>query len=131
MVVRLIEELSKSKSKKHAIRRIGFIVKETCEIEKPKGRSKPIRPLYAIGEAHEIYVNIPPDAYAIQLTMIKCLRNRVKGYIEVFSNDGRLLLRAKYQKFKIRKSVGDPKYSWIIEKVVKHLKIPVRKINIK
>ncbi|RLG87291.1 MAG: hypothetical protein DRO15_05105 [Thermoprotei archaeon] len=131
MVVKLIEELSKSKSKRHAIRRMGFIVKETCEIERPRGRSIPIKPLYAQGEAHEVYVNIPPDAYAVQLIMIKCLRNRVKGCIEVFSSDGRLLLRVKYQKFKVRKSVGDSKYSWIVDKIIKHLKIPVRRMNIK
>ncbi len=130
MVVKLVEELSKSRSGKHAIRRMGFIVTEDCQILRPKGKSNPIPTLYAKGEAKEVYVEVPKNAYAVQLTMIKCLRSRVKGYIEVYSHDGRLLLRVKYIKFKIRKSVGDSKYYWIIDKILKHLNIPVRRVNV-
>jgi len=131
MVVKLVEELSKSKTGKHAIRRMAFIVKEDCEIMRPKGRIIPIKPLYRIGEAKEIYAEVPPNAYAVQLVMIKCLRARVKGYIDVYSAEGKLLLRVNYRRFKLRKSIGDAKYAWVVEKIVKHLKIPIKRMNIK
>lgn len=130
-VIRLYDELSKSRSGKHAFRQLALIVRSDGSverIEKPAIR-RSIKPLYARGSAYEIYVEIPEGSYAVQLKMVKNLRNKVKGVIEVYDRDGRLLLRAVYRDEKVRRSRGDSSLEWVVRRVLDYLNIPYRRVN--
>jgi hypothetical protein len=66
----------------------------------------------------------------VYVYLVKNLRNHVKGYIEVYSNDGRLLYRAVYRKLKLRRGTGDPSYAWAVRRVADYLKLYVKNTNL-
>jgi len=73
---------------------------------------------------------VPQGWYLVYVYLVKNLRGHVKGFIEVYSPDAQLLYRAVYRKLKLRYSYGDPRYAWIVEKVVDYLRLPVKNMNL-
>ncbi|MEM4672771.1 MAG: hypothetical protein QW366_03240, partial [Sulfolobales archaeon] len=69
------------------------------------------------------------ECFAAQVDLIMNLRKEVKGYIYIYDNSGRILLKMKYIKLKFRFVEGDPKYKELFLRVVEHLKIPYKNIN--
>jgi hypothetical protein len=129
IIVRL--EKSKSRSGKHAARSIVLLVSEQGEVKEAKPTQlRSIRPLYAVGEAYEAAYRVPPGHFLVYVYLVKNLRNHVKGYIEVYSNDGRLLYRAVYRKLKLRRGTGDPSYAWAVRRVADYLKLYVKNTNL-
>ncbi len=110
-------------------RRIALIYSGSGEIKEPRGRRKPIKPLYSSGEAFEIEEVLEPGSYAVQIDLVMNSRRKVKGYITLYKDNGDLAIRAKYSKLKLRLSSGDPKYGSIIERIANHLKIPYKNVN--
>jgi len=130
MPVMLIEELSKSKSGKHAVRRIALIVSRDGEVKPAKGVEEYIKPVYVKGKAKKIIVNLSDNEYAVQVHLVRNIYGKVKGFIEVYDNNGSLLFRAVYRKLKLRRSMGEIKYAWIVKVVADKIKLPVKRYNL-
>jgi len=128
----LREEKSKSRSGKHAVRYIALIVDSKGSIRVPKpSRREPTKPTYSKGSAETLYVNLSEGEYAVQVRLVKNLKGHVKGWIEVYDSNGRLVYRAVYRKLKLRYSKGDVAYAWIVERVIEHLRLPIKRSNLK
>ncbi len=41
-----------------------------------------------------------------------------------------MVFRAVYRRLKLRRSMGDPKYAWIVKLVADYLKLPVKRYNL-
>ncbi|ALL01165.1 hypothetical protein Pyrde_1117 [Pyrodictium delaneyi] len=124
-------EMSKSRSGKHAVRSLALLVSEKGDIVEPRPRmTQREKPLYSRGSAYIASISVPKGWYLVYVYLVKNLRGHVKGYIEVYSPDAQLLYRAVYRKLKLRYSAGDPRYAWIVQKVVDYLKLPVKNMNL-
>ncbi|BES81406.1 hypothetical protein [Pyrodictium abyssi] len=124
-------EMSKSRSGKHAVRSLALLVSENGEIVEPRPRiTQKEKPLYSRGSAYTASIAVPQGWYLVYVYLVKNLRGHVKGFIEVYSPDAQLLYRAVYRKLKLRYSYGDPRYAWIVQKVVDYLKLPVKNMNL-
>ncbi|BEP17591.1 hypothetical protein PYJP_09430 [Pyrofollis japonicus] len=124
-------EKSKSRRGKHAVRDIVLLVSAEGDVKEARPRiAHPVKPVYSKGEAYRVYLDVPEGWYMVQVHLVRNLRGHVKGYIEVYSPAGELLLRANYEKLKLRYSKGNPQYSWIIQRVADYLKLPVKNINL-
>ena len=132
ITVILREEKSKSRRGKHAVRYIALIVDSKGNIRIPKpSRREPAKPTYSRGFAETLYVNLSEGEYAVQVRLVKNLKGHVKGWIEVYDSDGRMVYRAVYRKLKLRYSKGDATYAWIVERVAEHLKLPIKRSNLR
>jgi hypothetical protein len=130
-VLTLRIERSRSKTGKHAIRTFVFLVSDNGEIIEARPRmTRKVKPTYVHGEAYEASFDVPHGWYLVYAWFVRNLRGRVKGYFEVYSRDAELLYRAVYRKLKLRRSMGDPKYAWIVRLVADHLNIPVKNTNL-
>ena len=130
-VVQLRVEKSKSRTGKHAVRDLALIVSSDGSVREARPRARyPVKPVYSRGEAYLLHVNVGPGEYAVQVHLVRNLRGHVKGYIEVYGEDGSLLYRAVYRKLKLRYSKGDDRYAWVVEAVAKHLNLPVKRANL-
>ncbi|MEM0497264.1 MAG: hypothetical protein QXR22_03595 [Acidilobaceae archaeon] len=121
MPIKLVIEASKSRSGLHAERKIAFIVGEKGEIVEARGSGEPVKPVYSIGEAKMITVNITPKQLAVQVRLVKGLRDRVKGYIAIYDYMGREVYRVVIRKRKLKPSRGDRRYHKIIESIVEKI----------
>ena len=125
-------EKSKSKSGRHSVYYNAFIVSRDCTIRQPKLiKQQKVKPTYRRGEAIEAKAK-PPDnieEVLVKVRFVKNLWGRVRGEIEVYNNDGELVLKTVYRKLKIRRSKGDPEYGWAIECLMDKLKLPVKRYN--
>ncbi len=132
-MVLLREEMSKSRTGKHAVRDIVLVASlDEHRVEKPKVRRREkAKPVYAKGEAHQVLVTLRDNQVAVQVHLVKNLRGYVKGYIEVYDKNGVKVFRATYRKLKLRYSCGDPSYSWVVEEVAKTIGLPVKRANLK
>ncbi|MEL9929411.1 MAG: hypothetical protein QXJ51_00255 [Sulfolobales archaeon] len=124
----LYEERSSSRRGLHRRRRIALKICDK-EIKQADGEKISIKPLYSIGEAYIVKTFIDEECFAAQVDLIMNLRKEVKGYIYIYDNSGRILLKMKYIKLKFRFVEGDPKYKELFLRVVEHLKIPYKNIN--
>ncbi len=124
-------EKSRSRSGKHAIRSLALLVSPDGSIEEAKP-TRIIRetPIYINGDAYRAYIRVPKGWFLAYIYMIKNLRGRVRGFIEVYSDEGILLYKANYNKLKLRRSTGDPKYAWIIRRIADYLKLFVKNTNL-
>lgn len=124
--VRLRIEKSRSRTGKHAFR---ALVLEVCgggiREAKPRRRVR-VKPVYSRGEAFEGIFEA--KCILVHLSLVKNLRNKVKGIIRVF-HEGREVLRVKYVDEKIRRVCGDRAYHRVVEDVIRYLRIPYRRIN--
>lgn len=124
MPLKLLIEASKSRRGSHSERKLALIVSKdnVIVVDKSKALSyREIKPTYSRGKAFEVLIDIPPGAYAVQLRLVKNLYGHVKGYIEVYDNQGSRVYRASIKRLKIRPSMGDPRYHWVVERVVESL----------
>ena len=79
-MVLLIDEKSSSRSGKHAMRKIPFIVYNDGKVEIiHKGKRIKIKPTYVKGYAYQVVTEIPSNAVAVQFNAVKNLRGKVKG----------------------------------------------------
>ncbi len=126
----LVEERSFSRSGKHAVRRLVLVVSKEG-VREPEARRIRVKPLYVKGEAYLLKdVRVGEGEYLVQASFVRNLRGHVKGTMEVYTGDGALVYRAVYRKLKVRRSMGDPKYAWVVKKVVEHLKLPVKRMSL-
>jgi len=124
-------ERSRSRTGKHAARSLVLLVSESGEVVEARPRLyRRVKPLYSKGEAFEASFEVPPGWYLVYVWLVRNLRGHVKGYIEVYSRDAELLYRAVYRRLKLRRSRGDPRYAWIVRRVVEHLRLPVKNTNL-
>jgi len=124
-------ERSRSRSGKHAVRSLALLVSPRGEVVEARPRSaERLRPLYSVGEAFQAYYAVPEGWLLVYVYLVRNLRGHVKGYIEVYDRDGRLLYRAVYRRLKLRRSIGDPSYAWAVRRVAEHLKLPVKRTNL-
>lgn len=124
-------EKSRSKSGKHALRSLALLVSPEGLVEEAKP-TRIIReePIYVNGDAYRAYIRVPKGWFLAYIHMVRNLRGKVKGFIEVYSDDGILLYRANYSKLKLRRSSGDPKYAWIVRRIADYLKLVVKNTNL-
>mgnify|MGYP000530600915 CR=1 FL=1 len=130
MPITLIEELSKSRTEKHAVRRIALIITRNGEVRPAKGVEEEIKPVYVKGKAKKIIVNLKDDEFGVQIHLVKNIYGKVKGFIEVYRSDGALVFKAVYRKLKLRRSMGDIRYAWIIKLAADKIKLPVKRYNL-
>ncbi len=124
-------EKSKSRRGKHVIVRKVFIVSRHGEVREVSGpRLGAAEKTYSRGEAYRVRVEPGNNEVVVYAVLVRGLRNRVKGYFEVYDKDGVLLYRAVYRRLKLRYSKGDPNYAWAVKLVVEHLKLPVKRYNL-
>jgi hypothetical protein len=107
------------------IRREGS-VEVISKPDKTEGRGT-----YARGYAGKASVKLGPGDVAVHLRLVKTSSGRILGRVTVYSHEGREILRAVYRHLKVRRSWGDPAYSWAVEAAFKHLGLDkyVRKYN--
>jgi len=131
-MLRIRIENSRSRTGKHACRALALIVsKEGSEIREPTAlRTEEVKPLYSDGSARYIYIDLKSNELLVYVMLIKNLRNEVKGYIEVYTLNGNKVFRVKYVNGKIRCVFGNRRYWPIVEKVLMHLRIPYRRVNL-
>lgn len=127
-VLILCEEKSESRRGLHKARRIPVVIKGE-KVMTAEGIRSPASPLYAVGEASEVSLEPREDELYAQVDLVMNPRRRVKGYIEIYDGEGRLLIRAKYSKLKLRLGRGNPKYGKLVELVARSLNIPYKNVN--
>jgi hypothetical protein len=128
----VIAELTKSRTGKHACRRIAFIVNEEGDIRE-LSVGEPCEPCktYSKGEAKKLNVpDINKNEYLVTVRLVKNFRNHVSGEIIVYDAEMKPVYRAVYRKLKIRKTHGDPRYSWIPRLIADKLKLYVKRYNL-
>ncbi len=127
------EEKSKSRTGKHAYVEKAFLVSKKGGITDAKGKIIGVdKTLYSTGYARKIALgNIDENTYVVRVRLVKGFKNIVKGEIIVLDNNGFEVYKAVYRRLKLRRSHGDPKYAWIVEAVAKHLRLPVKRINLR
>jgi len=125
----LYVENSKSKSGKHAIRTLIYLVdgNNITEYKQFKIKRK-VQGIYRIGEAE--IVDLPDDKTLVYITIVKTIKNQVKGRIIVYSR-GEEKLRMNYRKLKLKLITGDKSYAEIVKSIFERLNIPIKKINLK
>ncbi|MEM1623030.1 MAG: hypothetical protein QW780_05345 [Sulfolobales archaeon] len=60
------------------------------------------KPTYAKGEAYDVLIEIPPEAFLVTIDLRRNPRKMVRGEISVYGPAGTAVLRAVYRKLKIR-----------------------------
>ncbi len=128
----VIAELTKSRTGKHASRRMAFIVNDDGDIrELTVGELCEKCKTYSKGEARKLAVqDIGRNEYLVTVRLVRNLRNHVSGEIIVYNSRIQPVYRAVYRKLKIRKTHGDPRYSWIVRLVADKLKLYVKRYNL-
>ncbi|BFH74280.1 hypothetical protein SJAV_22240 [Sulfurisphaera javensis] len=121
-------ENSKSKSGKHAIRTLIFVVDNNNIYEYKPTKVRKVNGIYKVGEAG--IIDLPNDKTFVYIYLIKNLQNKVKGKVIVYSG-GEPKLIMNYRKLKLKLIKGDKNYSEIVKKIFDKLNIPVKKINLK
>ncbi len=130
-MIRVKLEKSRSRSGKHAVRALALLVSEKGDVMEPRPRmTNRAKPLYRKGEAYEAFYNVPDGWYLVYVWLVRNLRGHIKGYIEVYDGEGRLLYRAVYRRLKLRRSMGDPRYAWVVRRVAEYLKLPIKRVNL-
>jgi hypothetical protein len=130
-LLRVRLEKSRSRTGKHAARALALLVSPEGRVVEPRPRmTSPVKPLYRRGEAYEAYYQVPEGWFLVYVWLVRNLRGHVKGYIEVYDSEGRMVYRAVYRRLKLRRSSGDPSYAWIVRRVADYLKLPVKNTNL-
>ena len=134
--MRLIIEASKSRTGKHASRKLAVVYYKNRKevVAKPTGsraKQEHLRTVYARGQSVIVEVADPDIEYIVYVELIRNLRGRVKGHLQVYDRDGRLLYKAVLRKRKIRRVSGDKQYSWLVEDAIKSIGLEgyVRRYN--
>ncbi|MCX8195586.1 MAG: hypothetical protein N3F67_00655 [Acidilobaceae archaeon] len=123
MPVRLLVEASRSRSGLHAERKIALIVSSDGKVREASGETRPVKPLYAVGEAREVEAEVGEGELAVQVRLVRGPRGRVRGYVAVIDREGRELYRTVLRKRKVRPSRGDERYHRAVELALEYLSI--------
>ncbi|MEM0340148.1 MAG: hypothetical protein QXN05_04525 [Acidilobaceae archaeon] len=126
MSVKLIVESSRSRTGKHIEKKMAFVVSKDSVKAFDESfciETELVKPVYSKGRACVISVEVSPESYAVQLRLVRNLYGRVKGYINVYDERGTLLYKAVIRKLKVRPSLGDYRYHWVVERVIEYLKL--------
>ena len=132
----LIDEESRSRSNRHMCRKVSLILlkdnglKLISKMPERILEKTEIKPTYARGKAYKYRVKLEHGDYAIQISLVKNLWGKVKGWINVYNYKGELVYRAKYVDGELRRSIGNPIYAWIVRFVAEELCIPVKKTRL-
>lgn len=121
-------EKSRSRRGKHVLYSTILIYKKKEGLfpyTKLKHGEEPARTTYSRGEAKYVSLSLDPGDFAIYTWFIKNFKNKVKGYISVYSSKGQLVYRAKYLNGYVVYSKGDPVYAWLVRLVLETQRIPV------
>ncbi|MEB3789768.1 MAG: hypothetical protein GSR72_07760 [Desulfurococcales archaeon] len=134
--MRLIIEASKSRTGKHASRKLAVVYYKNRKevITKPTGprtKQEHTRTVYARGQSFITELEDPDIEYIVYVELIRNLRGHVKGYLYVYDREGRLLYEAVLRKRKIRRVSGNKQYSWLVEDAIKSIGLEgyVRRYN--
>jgi len=132
----LVDEESRSRSGRHVCRKLALVLLRDNGL-KPVSRlgdrvvdREAVRPTYSRGRAIRYRVKLSHGDYAIQLSLVRNLWGRVKGWITVYNYRGELVYRARYCDGELRRSLGNPLYAWIVRLVVEELRIPVKRTRL-
>ncbi len=132
----LIDEESRSRSNRHICRKISLLLlknnglKLVSKMPNRVLEKTEIKSTYAYGKAYKYKIRLEHGDYAIQISFVKNLWGKVKGWINVYNYKGELVYRAKYVDGELRRSIGSPIYAWIVRLVVEELHIPVKKTRL-
>jgi hypothetical protein len=128
----VVIELTKSRTGKHAARRMAFIVNENGEIkELASGDVCEECKTYTKGEARKLGVHeLNRDEYLVVVRLVKNLQGRVSGEIIVYDWGQKPVFQAVYRKLKLRKTFGDSRYAWIPRIIADKLKLYVKRYNL-
>ena len=125
----LYVENSKSKSGKHAIRTLIYLVEGNNIIEYKQFKIKrKVKGIYSVGEAEVI--DLPNDKTFVYISLVKTIKNQVKGKVIVYSK-GEEKLRMNYRKLKLKLISGDKSYAELVKTIFERLNIPIKRINLK
>lgn len=125
----ILIENCRSNSKKHAIRTLVYIFnRDKFEEWKNYEIKQKLKPTYAKGECY--YVKLPEKGLIIYLRFLKNIKNMVLGRILVIENQS-IVLELKYRKLKLKKIKGNENYYQYVKLVLDHLKIPIKRINLR
>jgi len=116
----------------HAATSLILIVRRGGKVEviskpdKVEGRGT-----YSRGYAGRASVELEPGDVAVHIRLVKTPNDRILGRVTVYDHEGREVLGAVYKRLKVRRSRGDPAYSWAAEAAFKSLGLDryVRKYN--
>ncbi len=129
--LKAVLELTKSRSGKHASRRLAFIITEEGDLRELKDGSKCIKcKTYAEGEAREVEVELGRGEYLALVWLVRNLRNHVKGEILLLNSKGDMVFRAVYRRLKLRRTHGDPKYAWMVRVIADRIGLYVKKYSL-
>jgi len=127
---RFLVELSRSKTGKHAIRRALFVIDENGDVKLVKKDGVPVKPTYVKGSASLVEINgLKKGEFLVYVVIVRNLRNHLKGFVEVYDWEGRMVYRAVYRRLKMRRSWGNPYYSWIVRIVAEALRLRIKNFS--
>ncbi|MCE4614825.1 MAG: hypothetical protein F7B60_04785 [Desulfurococcales archaeon] len=128
----VVIELTKSRTSKHAARKMAFIVNEKGEIiELTSGDACKECKTYTKGEAKKIIVEeLSRDEYLVVVKLVRNLRGHVFGEIIVYDWKQDLLFRAVYRKLKLHKTFGESRFAWIPRIIADKIKLYVKRYNL-
>ena len=130
--LKLVLESTRSRRGGHIARKAALVIRSDGSIAavSPSG-GQPVKGTYAKGFAREVEVELAEGDTLVWVHLVRNNRGHVKGEFIVYDHRGTLLLRAVYRKMKLRRSWGDPSYSWAIERAIEAFKMDrfVKRIN--
>ncbi|MEB3755496.1 MAG: hypothetical protein GSR79_01350 [Desulfurococcales archaeon] len=128
----VVVELTKSRTGKHAARRMAFIVNEHGGItELASGDICEECKTYAKGEAKRVKVKeLSRDEYLVIVRLVRNTRGHVLGEITIYDWRQEPVFRAVYRKLKLRKNFGASRYAWIPRIIADKLKLYVKRYNL-
>jgi len=131
--IRVLLEATRSRRGGHAARRAAVVLRSDGRVELITQASvgESARGTYSRGKAVWAEIALGEGDYLVAASLVRNTRGHVSGFFEVIDWTGRTLLRAVYRRLKIRRSSGDPSYSWAIERALEAFKLDryVRRIN--
>jgi len=117
-------ERTSSRTGKHLARSVVVVVGSGGRVKRVISEpTSPSRGTYSRGSSGTAVVELEPGDLAVWVRLVRNLRGIVSGRMVVYDSSGSPLLEAVYRKLKVRRSRGDPSYSWVVEAAVKALKL--------
>lgn len=130
--LKLVIESTRSRRGGHIARKAALIIRSDGSIATVTPSSgRPVRGTYARGFAREVEVELVEGDILVWAYLVRNSRGHVKGEFIVYDHKGAPVLRVVYRRMKLRRSWGDPSYSWAIERAIEAFKLDrfVKRIN--
>ncbi|MCE4602201.1 MAG: hypothetical protein F7C08_00050 [Desulfurococcales archaeon] len=124
-------EATKSRSGVHAERRLVIVFRGNGRVERILTGEDRVRGTYSRGSSWTAHIDLEPGDVAVYVRLVRGLRGRIGGYIEVYDHEGNMVFRAVIRRRKTRASKGDPRYSSYVEKAIEMIGLGdfIRKYN--